>query len=403
MVLKDKRILLGVCGGIAVYKSTMLARAMIKAGALVQVVMTDAATKFVGPLTFEALTERACLTDENLFHTGGGVSHVEVARNADLIVIAPATATTIARLAGGFADNMLSASVLASKAPILLVPAMHTAMWESVPVQRNLTLLNPQQYRILPPAAGDLASGDVGPGRFPEVEDIFDAVCAVASPQDLAGWRIAVTAGPTREPMDPVRFISNPSTGKMGIEIARAAQIRGAVVDLVLGPTHLNPPSELATGSMNVRKVLTTKDMLDSTKAALAGADALIMAAAPSDDRPAQVHEHKLHKADLPKTLQMEANPDILKTLRPDFDKKVIVGFAAETTSVLESGQQKLVDKGLDLLFANPVDNGQGFGAAANQGYLLSKDGALVVVESQSKFDVANLILDQVLKIGKRK
>ena len=146
---------------------------------------------------------------------------------------------------------------------------MHTAMWESVPVQRNQTLLNPQQYRILPPAAGDLASGDVGPGCFPEVEDIFDAVCAAASPQDLAGWRIAVTAGPTREPMDPVRFISNPSTGKMGIEIARGPDKGRSLI--WFGPTHLNPPSELATGSMNVRKVLTTKDMLDSTKAALAG------------------------------------------------------------------------------------------------------------------------------------
>lgn len=399
MRLTQRTILLGVCGGIAAYKSALLARALIRAGASVRVAMTASAQRFITPLTFEALTEQACLTDEDLFHTGGGVSHVEIARTSDLILIAPATATTLARLAGGFADNLLSAVVLASRAPVLVVPSMHTAMWESLPVQRNLGLLDPDRYRMLLPESGALASGDSGPGRFPEVDDIVDAATAALAPQDLAGRSVVVTAGPTREPLDPVRVLTNPSSGRMGIELARAAQIRGARVHLILGPTHLAPPRPLAPDRMVVTRVVTTDDMLRATRAAIADADTLIMAAAPADERPASPVASKIRKEALPATLAMEHTPDILKTLRPELAGRVVVGFAAETTDIETSGRRKLESKGLDLLFANPVDGGRGFGADTNQGVLLARDGSRLDVPPQSKSALADLILERVARL----
>lgn len=404
MRLTGKRVLLGVCGGIAAYKAALLARALVRAGATVRVAMTASGQRFVTPLTFEALTEQACLTDEDLFHTGGGVSHVEIARTSDLILIAPATATTIARLAGGFADNLLSAVVLASRAPVLLVPSMHTAMWESVPVQRNLGLLDPARYRVMPPESGDLASGDSGPGRFPEPDDIVDAAAAALVPQDLAGRRVVVTAGPTREPLDPVRALTNPSTGRMGIEVARAAQIRGATVHLVLGPTEVPPPRPLGAGRLGVTRVTTTAEMLAATRAATAEADVLVMAAAPADERPARPATTKIRKEDLPRNLELEPTPDILRTLRPELAGRVVVGFAAETADVETSGRRKLAEKGLDLLFANPVDAGRGFGAGVNQGVLLGRDGAREDVSPRTKVQVADLILDRVagLLAGRR-
>lgn len=396
MRLNGRRILLGVCGGIAAYKSALLARALIRAGALVRVAMTASGQRFVTPLTFEALTEQACLTDDDLFHTGGGVSHVEIARTTDLIVIAPATATTLARLAGGFADNLLSAVVLASRTPVLLVPSMHTAMWESAPVRRNLGSLDPARYRVMHPASGDLASGDSGPGRFPDADDIVDAAAAALARQDLAGRRVVVTAGPTREHLDPVRMLTNPSSGRMGIEVARAAQIRGANVHLILGPTEVPPPRAFDDGRLVVTRVVSTSDMLDATRAAVAGADALVMAAAPADERPAHPAAGKVRKEDLPTMLTLEPTPDILKTIRAEPGRCVVVGFAAETADVEDSGRRKMADKGLDLLFANPVDDGRGFGVESNQGVLLGKDGLREAVSTRSKAEVADLILDRV-------
>jgi phosphopantothenoylcysteine decarboxylase/phosphopantothenate--cysteine ligase len=399
MQLTGRRILLGVCGGIAAYKSALLARALIRAGASVRVAMTASGQRFVAPLTFEALTEQTCLTDDDLFHTGGGVSHVEIARTSDLILVAPATATTLARLAGGFADNLLSAVVLASRAPVLLVPSMHTAMWEAVPVQRNLGLLDPARYRVMRPASGDLASGDCGPGRFPEPDDIVDAAAAALAPQDLAGRRVVVTAGPTREHLDPVRMLTNPSTGRMGIEVARSAQIRGAHVHLILGPTEVPPPRALDTNRLVVTRVVSTADMLAATRAALVEADALVMAAAPADERPARSAAGKVRKEDLPTTLALEPTPDILKTLRAEPGRRVVVGFAAETEDIEVSGRRKMADKGLDLLFANPVDGGRGFGVAVNEGILLGPDGRSETVSTRSKAAVADLLLDRLVAL----
>lgn len=394
--LKDSRILLGISGGIAAYKVGFLARGLRKAGADVRVVMTDAATKFVGPLTFEALTENPVGTDADFFHTGGGVSHVEMARACDLIVIAPCTATTLARLAGGFADNLLSAVVLASRAPVLLVPSMHTAMWQSHAVQQNLARLDPSRFRVMPPEAGDLASGDVGPGRFPDPQDILEQAAATLGPRDLTGRAIVVTAGPTREPMDPVRLITNPSTGRMGIELARAAQIRGARVRLVLGPTEVPPPRAFDDASISVVRVTTTQQMLEATLAALQGADALVMAAAPADQRPAAPRPGKGRKKDLPATLDLVTTPDILLTLRPALAGRVVLGFAAETDDVEASGRRKLDEKGLDLLFANPVGDDAGFGARPNEGFLISRDRDTETVASRTKADLADFLLDRL-------
>jgi phosphopantothenoylcysteine decarboxylase/phosphopantothenate--cysteine ligase len=394
--LKERRILLGVSGGIAAYKSCLLARALIKAGAKVQVVMTTAAQHFVTPLTFEALTESPVWTDSHLFATGSGVTHVELARNSDLVLIAPATATTIARLAGGFADNLLSATVLAATTPVLLVPSMHTGMWQSHAVQRNLEILDPTRFHRMQPDSGELASGDVGPGRFPEIEDIVDAAAAVLCPQDMAGRRILVTAGPTREHLDPVRALTNPSSGRMGIEVARAALARGASVHLLLGPSEVRLPRAMDPSAFKVTRFETCVDLLEAARAAIVDADGLVMAAAPADERPVVRNNQKLRKKDLPRSLDLEPTPDVLLALKPSSKGRVVVGFAAETADIESSGLRKLEEKGLDLLFANPVGNGRGFVAERNEGLLLGRDGWRQEVPLVSKAEVAHRILDRM-------
>ncbi len=395
---QGRRVLLGVTGGIAAYKAALLARLLAKAGAEVRVAMTAAATKFVGPLTFEALTGRACLLDEDLFGRGGAVTHVAAAREADLVVVAPATANTIAKLANGLADNVLTSTLLASTAPVLLVPSMHTGMWTAKPTQDNLRRLDPARYRWVPPEVGDLASGDHGPGRFPEPADLVLEAASMLAGADLAGRTIVVTAGPTREHLDPVRVLTNPSTGRMGVALAQAALVRGASVRLVAGPVSVPLPRPLACagGTLTVARVETTLELLDATRAALAGSDALLMAAAPADERPAEASPTKVRKDDLPATLRLQANPDILKTLRPDLAGRVVLAFAAETDDVEASGAAKREAKGADLLFANPVGTGRGFGTATNEGVLVGADGFRLEVPSCTKDDLADLLLDHV-------
>lgn len=395
-MLRDRRILLGISGGIAAYKVGYLARGLRKAGADVRVVMTGTAERFVGPLTFEALTENPVGTDADFFHTGGGVSHVEIARTSDLIVVAPCTATTLARLACGFADNLLSAVVLASRAPVLLVPSMHAAMWDSHAVRQNLARLDPGRFVVMQPEEGDLASGDRGPGRFPETDDVLDRAAGALGPRDLEGTTFVVTAGPTREPMDPVRMVTNPSTGRMGIEIARAAQVRGARVRLVLGPTEVPPPRPFDDEHLRVTRVSTCLEMLEATREALKDADALVMAAAPADQAPASARTAKTRKEALPATLELVPTPDILRTLRPECTGKVVLGFAAETDDVAASGRRKLLGKGLDLLFANPVGEAKGFGPRPNEGWIIAPDRDPEPVASMAKADLADLLLDRI-------
>jgi len=393
--LLDKDVVLGVTGGIAAYKSAYLARSLVGAGANVTVVMSNAATRFVTPLTFEALTGKECLTDEAMFAEGAAIRHVELARSADCLVVAPATANTIAKISCGFADSLLTSSILASHTPVLLVPSMHADMWENELTQRNLRGL-PKRFRVMAPDEGALASGDEGKGRFPEVRDIVYEVASLVTPQDLEGRCVVVTGGPTRERLDPVRVLTNPSSGRMGIALARAAASRGASVRLVLGPTDLAPPRELAGRSLTVTRVETAREMLEAVEAGIEGADALLMAAAVADERPAGAGESKIRKEDMPGNLRLEPTADILKTLKDKLAGLVTLGFAAETDNVEESGRGKLESKCLNLLFANPVDDGRGFQSEENEGFIIERGGPSNAVGPVPKEDLAENLLDRV-------
>lgn len=393
--LSSKNILLGVTGGIAAYKAAWLARALIKAGSRVTPCMTEAATRFVTPLTFEALCGRPCLTDDDFFARGEAILHIEAARTSDAIVVAPATANTIARIALGIADNLLCSIVLASRAPVLLVPSMHEAMWQNPITQSNVARLPADRFRVMPPDIGDLASGDQGAGRFPEIEAIVDETAHMVSPRDLEGRRVVVTGGPTREHLDPVRVLTNPSSGRMGVALARAAAIRGASVCLILGPTEVLPPRGPTARPIEVVRVETTAEMNEAVRSKVVGADALLMAAAPADEAPAHPSPTKIRKEDLQRTVELRPTPDILAGLDHRPPGLVILGFAAETEDLLEAGRRKLQDKRLNLLFANPVEDGRGFGAPDNEGVLLGPDGA-EAISRMAKEDLADLLLDRV-------
>ncbi len=399
--LEHRNLLLGVCGGIAAYKAAWLARALVRAGAHVTPCLTGAATRFVTPLTFEALCGRPCLTDDDFFARGEAIAHVEAARACDGIVIAPATANTIARIACGLADNLLCSIVLASRAPVLLVPSMHTAMWENPITRSNVARLPSDRFRVLPPETGDLASGDKGAGRFPDIEAILDEAAHLLSPHDLDGRRVVVTGGPTREHLDPVRVLTNPSSGRMGIALARAAAIRGASACLILGPTEVRPPSGPAGRPVEVVRVETTAEMADAVRSRLSGADALLMAAAPADEAPSRPSLTKVRKEDLPRTLDLRPTPDILASL-PRPRGLVTLGFAAETGDPAGAGRKKRRAKRLDLLFANPVGAGSGFGTPDNEGVLLGPDGE-EEVPRMAKEDLADLLLDRVSRLLARR
>ncbi|MDE3053289.1 MAG: bifunctional phosphopantothenoylcysteine decarboxylase/phosphopantothenate--cysteine ligase CoaBC [Gemmatimonadota bacterium] len=389
----SRRVLLGVTGGIASYKSAWLARLLTKAGAAVDVVMTRAATEFVGPVTFEALTGRPVHT--GLFDAGRALEHVTLARAADAIVVAPATADFLARAASGQADDLLTACLLAATCPVLLVPAMNDRMWAHPQTQRNVHHLGTLGYRVLPPDEGMLAAGEgSGPGRMPEPETIFaHAGRLLETPGPLAGLRVAVTAGPTREALDPVRFLSNHSSGKMGAAIAAAAWRRGADVDLIAGPLAVAPPV-----GPRVTAVETTADMADAVRRALATADLLVMAAAPADFTPAAVAPSKIKKGSRPPTVALDFTVDILASTR-DARRPgaVIVGFALETDDVMAHARAKLEAKELDLIVVNDAtEEGAGFAVDTNRVTLLDRAGGSEALPLMPKSEVADAILDRV-------
>ena len=386
------RILLGVTGGIASYKSAWLARLLTKAGAEVDVVMTRAATEFVGAITFEALTGRPVHAD--LFEHGRALDHIALARHATAIVVAPATADFLARAATGQAGDLLTAVLLAATGPVLLVPAMNDHMWAHPQTQRNVEHLRTLGYRILEPDQGDLAAGEgSGPGRMPEPETIFANVGRLLEPGSLAGKKVLVTAGPTREAIDPVRFISNHSTGKMGVAVAAAAWRRGADVSLIAGPVGVATPP-----AVEVTSVESTKEMKDAIDRALPSADVLIMAAAPADFRPANAATSKIKKTDSPQPIALAPTSDILQSTKSKRRSgAVIVGFALETHDVLSNGRKKLLSKDLDLIVVNDAtEPGAGFGVDTNRVTLIARDGADAVLPLLSKADVADAILDRV-------
>lgn len=392
-------IIVGITGGIAAYKAVEVIRSLVLAGQHVEVVATEAALKFVGVPTLEALSQHPVHT--SLYDDVSQVRHVLLGREAKLIVIAPATAHTMAKLAAGFADDVLGNTVLASSAPILLAPAMHTEMWQNQATAANVSVLRERGMNFVGPATGPLTGADSGIGRMAEPADIVAAAMALLEQKplrDLAGKRIVVSAGGTREPLDPVRFLGNRSSGKQGIALAEAARNRGASVTLVAA--HLE--KETPTG-VEVIHVETTEQLRTAMHAQLAGADVILMAAAVSDFRPRNVSEKKIFRAEKAKkvSLELEKNPDILQELAKHARQgQIIVGFAAETliktAELISAGRKKIARKGCDYLVVNSVGWQHGFAADQNSIIMLDRSGKPVVQSSGSKKSVAESILDGV-------
>jgi phosphopantothenoylcysteine decarboxylase / phosphopantothenate---cysteine ligase len=394
-IIDKKNIVLGVSGGIAAYKSVELLRLFVKEGANVRVIMTRNAQKFVGALTFEALSGQAVCTD--LFEKGDDASirHIDWAEKADIAVIAPATANIIGKLANGIADDALSTFMMAVTCPVVLCPSMNTHMFESKAVQRNLEILRSDGVLVIDPESGSLACGTTGPGRLPEPHDILDRTVFYLTPKDLKDKKILVTAGPTREPIDPVRFISNPSSGKMGFAVARAAEYRGAKVTLITGPTNLLDPNDVA-----VIRVNTAKEMALAVFDNFEHYDIIIKTAAVSDYRPREKAEQKLKKDKDELVLSLERTQDILKEIGRSKKEQVLVGFAAETEHLERHAEQKLAEKNLDIIVGNIVGHSDsGFGADTNTVTLFYKGGTKENLPQMPKDDVANLLLDRILKI----
>ena len=389
-MVRDKNIVLGVTGSIAVYKAVEVASKLTQEGAKVDVVMTKAAQEFVTPLTFRAITNRPVATEMFDPVSEFSIEHVTLAARADLVVIAPATANVIAKLAGGIADDMLGCTVLATKAPIIVAPAMDANMYQNQITQQNIARLKERGFTFVGPGYGRLASGKIGPGRFADIEEILGTIRQVLGRRgDLAKRRIVVSAGSTQEPMDPVRHISNRSSGKMGYAIAEAARDRGASVVLVSGPTALHPPV-----GVEVIQVQTAIQMRDAIVDAAKKADALLMAAAVSDYRPAVAAKSKIKKERETLSVELVRNPDILSEVRGDF---VRVGFAAESENVVENAKVKLKGKNLDLIVANDITaTDSGFGVDTNRVLIVDREGKGKHLPLLSKLEVAHKVLDRV-------
>jgi phosphopantothenoylcysteine decarboxylase/phosphopantothenate--cysteine ligase len=392
-MLNGKTIILGVTGSIAAYKAVDIASQLAQAGARVNVIMTEAATKFVAPLTFQTITERPVVTEMFELASESNIEHISLAEAADVIVIAPATANIIAKLAVGIADDMLCCTVLASKAPVIIAPAMDTSMYENSITQDNLSKLRARNLITVGPASGRLASGKKGLGRLADIKDIIDTICQILGKnEDLAGKHIVVTAGGTQEPIDPVRYITNRSSGKMGYALAEAARDRGAKVTLITAPTSLARPAGMETVN-----VCTAQEMYQATKDAVSQADALIMAAAVADFRPTQTAKDKIKKGQDKLTLAFERTPDILGSVKGDFIK---VGFAAESSNLVENAKQKLYQKQLDLIVANDITvSDSGFGADNNRVTIIDQEGKIDNLPLLPKREIADKILDKVAKL----
>ena len=396
-MLTDKTIILGITGGIAAYKAANLASKLTQAGAKVEVVMTEAATEFISPLTLRSLTGRPVVTDMFEPASEFSIEHIALAEAADVVVIAPATANTIAKLAGGIADNILCCTVLATKAPVIVAPAMNVNMYQNSITQDNLVKLRARGFTIVGPEYGRLASGKVGLGRLAEVEEIIGTIKQVLGiNSDLSGKRIVVTAGGTQEPIDPVRHIGNRSSGKMGYAMAEAARDRGAEVKLVTAPTSLPEPA-----GIEVVSVKTAAEMKRAVDKAVTQADVLIMAAAVADYQPKNVAKAKIKKKSPSLTLELIRTPDILTEVKGNFLK---VGFAAESEDMVANAKQKLEKKKLDLIVANDItDKDSAFGSDTNKVTLISRDGKIDSLPLLTKREVADRILDKVAELlGKK-
>lgn len=397
-MLKGKKIVLGVTGGIAVYKAVDLVSRLRKQGAEVRVIMTDHAQQFVTPLTFKEISGNKVATSMWESNQEFNVEHIALANWADVFLVAPATANILAKMACGIADDLLSTTLLAAQAPIIVCPAMNTGMFENPVTQENIQKLSDLGITVMPPAVGVLACGTSGAGRLPEPQQIVEFVSAFFAKRegDLRGLKVLVTAAGTREPIDPVRFVGNRSSGKMGYAVAQMAAERGAEVLLISGPSALDIPA-----NVKAIKVETTNEMLEACLDTYDKVDIVIKAAAVADYRPRDVADQKIKKkTDDALTVVMDKNPDILKTLGGKKTHQVLIGFAAETQNLLANASEKIIKKNLDMIVANDVTAaGAGFNTDTNIVKLLYPTGECLALEQMPKVEVANVILDQALKI----
>lgn len=395
-MLKGKTVLLGVTGGIAAYKAAALASALVKQHAAVEVIMTQNATQFITPLTFEQLTGRRTMVDTFDRNFSHQVEHISLAERTDLVIIAPATANVCAKLAHGLADDMLTTTVLACRCPKLIAPAMNTNMYENPVTQDNLQILRHYGWDVIEPASGRLACGAVGKGKMPEPEDLLQHILRyLALPHDLTGKKVLVTAGPTQEALDPVRYLTNHSTGKMGYAIAKMAMLRGAEVTLVSGPTAITPPP-----FVNVIPVTSAQSMFEAVSGNATDSDIIIKAAAVADYTPAEYSDNKMKKKDGAMAIPLKRTVDILKYLGENRRSgQVICGFSMETENMIDNSREKLIRKNVDMICANNLKvAGAGFGVDTNIITVITKD-QMIELPLQSKEAAANAILTEAMKL----
>ena len=398
--LQGKNVVLCITGGIAAYKAADLTSRLRKMGAQVYIIMTESATHFITPLTLEVLSEHRVVTDMFDRTFTWEVEHISLAKRADVFVIAPATANIIGKAVHGIADDMVSTTLMATKAPVVIAPAMNTNMYENPTVQANLAALKVRGVTVVEPASGRLACGDTGKGKLADPADIAHAIETAATPQDLQGLSILVTAGPTREAMDPVRFISNHSTGKMGYAIAQRAQMRGAEVTLISGPVSLTPPM-----GVSLVPVTSAQDMYDAVLSHLPQQDWVIKAAAVGDYRPATQAADKLKKHDDDLSVALVKNPDILKEIgQRKRDNQTVCGFSMETRDLINNSRAKLQSKNCDMLVANNLKTeGAGFAHDTNVATLLYRDGSSEPLDLMQKDSLADIVLDRMLTLHQKK
>jgi len=396
-MLSGKRILLGVSGGIAAYKAVEVLRKLMELGAEVRVVMTRNAACFVAPLTFSVLSGNPVLTDEFSEDGWGSMGHITVTDGLDLALVAPATANIIGKLSAGIADDALSTALMAAECPVIIAPAMNERMFRNAFLQRNIGNLRAMDIRIVEPETGALACGTSGRGRLASQDRIVQAVLSALSPKDLVGVTVLVTAGPTREPIDAARFISNPSTGKMGYALAAEARNRGADVMLISGPTHLDPPQ----GVKHI-PVTTAGEMHRAVRDHAGRCRIIIMAAAVSDFRPKEPSERKLKKDGASLAITLERTEDILQGLGDARERRLLVGFAAETDDLIRNAGDKLKKKNLDLIVANTIGlPGRGFAADMNEAVLMERGGKVTELPLMTKTELAAHIMDAIVELKK--
>ncbi|MDN5276993.1 MAG: phosphopantothenoylcysteine decarboxylase / phosphopantothenate---cysteine ligase [Clostridiales bacterium] len=393
--VKGKKIVIGITGGIAAYKAAEVVSSLVKRGAQVKVIMTAHAMEFIKPLTLETLSGNPVYYD--MFSRPGAweIDHISLAKWADLLVVVPATANILGKVAHGIADDLLSTTIMATRAQVIFAPAMNTNMYTNPIVQENISFLKSKGYMFIPPAAGRLACGDYGEGKLADIQDILDVIENYFSRKsDLKGLRMLVTAGPTREYLDPVRFISNPSSGKMGYAIAAACAERGADVELVSGPVSISPPP-----GVKLYRVETAKEMFEKVMEIFPLCHMVFKAAAVGDYRPETYYPTKIKKDNDRLTLTLVKNPDILKELGKRKGKCILVGFAAETENIEEYAMKKMREKNLDFIVANDVTRqGAGFEKNTNEGLLITREGEVIAIPQMDKKEFAHRIIDEVIK-----